>query len=76
MEPIEFQKEEMTMNKMKKYIRKTYRYFEKTYKNKLVALALTALGVISGMVANDFTFLVWLLIFIIPLTFAKENQIR
>ena len=62
--------------KMKKYIRKIYRYFKETYKNKLVALALTALGVITGIIGNDFTFLVWLLIFIIPLTFAKENEIR
>ena len=65
------------MKKMKKYIRKTYRYFKETYKNKLIALAIIiGFGIIPGIVANDFTFLVFLLIFTIPLFFAKENEIR
>ena len=45
----------------------------KTWKNKLYALVLLALGYLSVLVENDATVLVFLAMFAIPLFFAKEN---
>lgn len=61
------------MNTMKRYIKKIKRNFRKTYKNKLVAIALLLLGVLSVGIENDATFLVFTLIFAIPLFLAKED---
>lgn len=62
------------MNK-KIFTNKIKRYFKRTYENKLVALALIALGFMSISFERDATFLVMTLIFGIPLFFDKKNWI-
>ena len=61
------------MNTMKRYIKKIKHNFRKTYKNKLLAIVILLLGVLSVGIENDATFLVFTLIFAIPLFLAKEN---
>lgn len=48
----------------------------KTFKNKVYALLLLSLGVISAWVFKDLTFLAFILIFfVLPLSISKENYI-
>lgn len=61
------------MNTMKRYMKKIKHNFRKTYKNKLLAIALMLLGVLSVGIENDGTFLLFVLIFAIPLFLAKDN---
>lgn len=63
------------MNTMRRYIKKIKHNFRKTYKNKLMAIALLLLGVLSVGIENDATFLGFTLIFAIPLFFEKDNWI-
>ena len=51
------------------------RYFERTYKNKLCAIALFIAGWASIKIANDATFFIYLLIFALPLFFTHEEWI-
>ena len=50
-------------------------YIKKTWKNKLAAIALTLVGYLSTLPEKDGTAFVFLLMFSIPLFFAKENYI-
>lgn len=45
------------------------------YKNKLVAIALIAIGLLVMFLVGDATFLVFVMIIGIPLFFAKKNYI-
>lgn len=45
------------------------------YKNKLVAIALIAIGLLAMFLVRDATFLVFAMIIGIPLFFAKKNYI-
>lgn len=59
---------------MNKYIKNFIKYLNKTWKNKLVALSLVTLGVISvPILDNDGTILVLTILMGIPLIFEKEN---
>lgn len=51
------------------------RYIRRTYKNKLMVLAMLSLGTVSALITEDGTFLVFALIFFGPLFFAKQNFI-
>ena len=51
------------------------RYFRRTYKNKLCALALIIIGVIATNIDNDATVLAFTLLIGLPLFFAKRNHI-
>ena len=50
-------------------------YTKHTIKNKLVALALFALGYASVALTNDFTFMLFVFLVGIPLLIAKKNYI-
>lgn len=54
---------------MKKYLRRTW-------KNKAVSLALALVGYLSIGIDNDATAFVFLMLFAIPLFFAKRNYIH
>ena len=45
------------------------------FKNKLCAIAIILLGVVSNFISCDATFLVFALLFSIPLFFAKKNWV-
>lgn len=64
---------------MKRRIRRCYRrfkrYMDETLANKILALILVFIGVIPIWIIEDGTFLVLMLIFAVPLFFAKENEI-
>jgi hypothetical protein len=49
------------------------KYLRRTWKNKAVALGLTLLGYLSIGIEGDATGFVFLMLFAIPLFFAKEN---
>lgn len=51
------------------------RYFRRTYKNKLCAIAMIIIGIIATNIDNDATVLVFTLLFGLPLFFAKRNHI-
>ena len=62
------------MNKKVMY-KKVKRYFQRTYKNKLIALGLITLGALSVGLENDGTFLVFTLLIGMPLFFDNENWV-
>lgn len=51
------------------------RNIKRTYKNKIVALAILGIGMIPVWCFNDGTFLLFALIIFAPLFFAKVNYI-
>lgn len=61
--------------KQNKYMRKIKRNLHKTRKNKLIALLLLGVGIVSAMVDGDATFLVLAIVFAAGLFFAKQNWI-
>lgn len=61
--------------KQNKYMRKIKRNLQKTRKNKLMALLLLGVGIVSAMVDGDATFLVLAIVFAAGLFFAKQNWI-
>lgn len=63
------------MSKKSMYGRSFVKYIRRTFKNKVVALAMIGLGVASRMLSDDATFLVFMLIFAIPLFFARKNYV-
>ena len=50
-------------------------YFKRTWKNKITAIIFTIIGYLSMLPEGDGTAFVFLLMFAIPLFFAKENYI-
>lgn len=48
-------------------------YFKRTWKNKLLSVALLIFGYISTIIDNDSTALIVIMLFAIPLFFAKED---
>jgi hypothetical protein len=58
-----------------KYITSVVLYLRETWKNKVCALALIGLGVLSAVLTGDATGLVFILIFAIPLLLTMENWI-
>jgi hypothetical protein len=51
------------------------KYLKRTYKNKAVALALAGIGYLSIGIENDATAFAFLMLFAIPLFFARRNHI-
>ena len=52
------------------------RYIMKTWKNKAIALLLLIMGVITLMIDNDCTVLIFVtMVFVVPLLLAKTNKI-
>lgn len=52
------------------------RYIRKTYKNKLIAMILLAVGIISTSISDgDVTFLVFTMMIGLPLFFTRKNYI-
>ena len=49
------------------------KYLRRTYKNKAVALALASIGYLSTFIDGDCGGFAFLMLFAIPLFFAKEN---
>lgn len=63
------------MNKLEKYAKKFVRHMFRTYKNKLYALALAGLGLISMLMSDDGTFMVFMMCLSIPMFFSDKNWI-
>lgn len=61
-------------NRERRILRFT-RYLEETFKNKLYATILIMLGIIPTKIDGDATFLVLMLMFGIPLFFARKNVV-
>ena len=61
-----------TSKRINRYKRDFVGYMRKTYKNKLVAMTLFAIGIASTYLLNDGTVLAFFLIFGIPLFFTSE----
>lgn len=55
--------------------REIVRYFEKTWKNKLCAIGLIAIGLFSACFLKDSTFLVFALFIGIPLFVSGKNHV-
>lgn len=60
---------------MTRMFKKFWEYMLETYLNKLLALAMVSFGYLTAQVGNDGTFLVFALIFSIPLFITKKNWI-
>ena len=58
---------------MKKYLRKFKEYMYETYINKLIAIMIIIIGILSTLPEKDGTFLVFALFMGITLFFEKEN---
>lgn len=58
-----------------KYITSVILYLRETWKNKICALALIGIGVLTTVLSGDATALVFLLMFAIPLFLSFENWI-
>ena len=50
-------------------------HLKRTYKNKLVSIAMIVIGYLSTLPDGDGTAFVFLLMFALPLMFAKKNYI-
>lgn len=59
--------------KIEKHAKKFVRYMLETYKNKLAAIVMLAMGVVSAKISDDATFLVFTIIFCTPLFFVRKN---
>ncbi len=56
---------------------KLKRQIKKTWKNKAVALLLFIMGLITLMIENDCTVLIFVtIVFVVPLWIAKRNKIE
>ena len=55
--------------------RKVERYLEETWRNKLIAVVILAIGVFTARISTDATFLIFTLLLGIPLFLSKENVI-
>lgn len=65
------------MCKKDKYIKKIKGYFRRTYKNKVCALIILILGLLSTLICEDGTAFVFLTVFFaLPLFLSKENCIK
>lgn len=51
------------------------KYLKRTWKNKVAALALFGIGYVSIGIDNDATAFAFLMLFAIPLFFARRNHI-
>ncbi len=57
-------------------MRKIKRYIKRTWKNKIAALLLLLCGIISADISGDGTaLLILIIVLVVPLWFAKDNQI-
>ena len=52
------------------------KYLKRTYKNKVVALAMAGFGYLSTFIDGDATAFAFLMIFAVPLFFARRNHIN
>lgn len=59
--------------KNNRYIKGLIRYFRRTAKNKIAAIAFILGGAVPVMIDGDATALVFMSFFAIPLFFANEN---
>lgn len=51
------------------------RYWQRTWRNKVYALALLFIGTVSMMIGHDGTLLIITALFAIPMFFSRENWI-
>lgn len=61
------------MNKKAGYKERIIRHFRRTYKNKICVVALILIGILSTVISDDATVLVFTLLIGIPLFFVKDN---
>lgn len=61
------------MSKKAGYKERIMRHLRRTYKNKICVLALILIGILSTIISNDATVLVFTLLIGIPLFFVKDN---
>lgn len=65
------------MRKKDKYIKSIKGYFHRTYKNKVCALLMLILGLLTTLICEDGTAFVFLtVVFALPLFLSKENCIK
>lgn len=55
--------------------RKVERYLEETWRNKLIAVVILAIGAFAARISTDATFLIFTLMLGVPLFLSKENVI-
>lgn len=63
------------MSKKAGYKERIIRHFRRTYKNKICVVALILIGILSTVISDDATVLVFTLLIGIPLFFVKDNFI-
>lgn len=61
------------MKRNKAIYKKIKRYFHKTWKNKVAALGIMAVGFLTVLLETDITAFVFTLMIGLPLFFAKDN---
>lgn len=61
------------MSKKAGYKERIIRHFRRTYKNKICVVALILIGILSTIISDDATVLVFTLLIGIPLFFVKDN---
>jgi hypothetical protein len=59
--------------KIEKFAKRFVRHMFETYKNKLAAIMMLAIGIVSAKISGDATFLVLAIVFCTPLFFVKKN---
>ena len=59
--------------KLHRNIWRFIRHMQVTYKNKLAALAMLAIGIVSAKMSGDGTFMMFVLVFGLPLFFSKRD---
>lgn len=63
------------MATFKKYALRFIRYLRRTYQNKVVAMAMIGVGILSTLIEGDATALVFILMLAIPVFFMDKNII-
>ena len=63
------------MSKKAGYKERIIRHFRRTYKNKICVVVLILIGILSTVISDDATVLVFTLLIGIPLFFVKDNFI-
>lgn len=63
------------MKKRSTWNERIVKHIRRTWRNKLCAIALFILGMLSILVCWDATAFVFLMFFAVPLFFAKENRV-
>ena len=59
-----------------KILKGIIRYIRRTWKNKLIALALLAIGGLTLSISNDATVFIFMMFITLPLFFINKNVIK